>query len=95
MSFSKIHSKLLPKMGQFAGHALPLRFCKFNTNDVVINTRKPDFSTVFDVSHMGVFESNVYDIEANKVLESVLNIDLSKIKANKAKLSVILDSNEF
>ena len=54
MSFSKIHSRFLPKMGSFDVFNLHLRFGKFNSKDVVLNTRKPGFTTVFDVSHMGV-----------------------------------------
>ena len=41
-----------PLLGNFGDYILPLTFKKYNTKDVVINARKPDFSTIFDVSHM-------------------------------------------
>ena len=45
MSFSKIHSRLLPKMKiVLVGFNLPLRFGKFNSKDVVVNTRKPGYT---------------------------------------------------
>jgi aminomethyltransferase len=98
MPLSKIHSRLLPKMGKFAGYDLPLRFSKFNIRDVVVNTRKPGFTTVFDVSHMGVYETNINDniFDYNLIkynLNKLLNIDLNNLNSNKAKLTVILDEN--
>ena len=82
-------TKLLPKMGQFGKYVLPMTFSKFNTKDVVLNTRKPRYCTVFDVSHMGVFESF---INQNISLENMLNKNVSKIIENKSALSVILDN---
>ena len=82
MSFSKIHSRLLPKMGEFAGLSLPLRFGKFNSKDVILNTRKPGFTTVFDVSHMGVYESKNLDNLIGKKLEKLLYIDIDKLTNN-------------
>ena len=93
MSLSRIHSRLLPKMGKYVGIELPLTFSKFNSRDVVINTRKPKFTTVFDVSHMGIYETNI-DIQPTKYnLEKLLHLDLDKLKSNKGKLSIILDDN--
>jgi aminomethyltransferase len=94
MSFSKIHSRLLPKMGNFAGHNLPLRFGKFNSKDVVINTRKPGYTTVFDVSHMGIYESLNLSSFIGKKLEGLLYIDIDKLRENKAKLAVLMNDGD-
>ena len=93
MSFSKIHSRLLPKMGEFAGYSLPLRFGKFNSKDVVVNTRKPGFTTVFDVSHMGVYESSNTRSYISSKLEKLLYIDIDKLTNNKAKLAVLINND--
>jgi len=92
MALSRIHSRLLPKMGKYAGIDLPLTFSKFNIKDVVINTRRPDFTTVFDVSHMGVYEANIQNNISEK-LEKLLKTDVRGLKPNKAKLAVILNEN--
>ena len=93
MSFSKIHSRLLPKMGEFAGYSLPLRFGKFNSRDVIKNTRTPGFTTVFDVSHMGVYESSNTRSYISSKLEKLLYIDIDKLTSNKAKLAVLTNNN--
>ena len=93
MSFSKIHSRLLPKMGSFAGFNLPLRFGKFNSKDVVVNTRKPGYTTVFDVSHMGVYETQDLSNFIGKKLENLLYIDIDKLTSNKAKLATLINSD--
>ena len=93
MSFSKIHSRLLPKMGSFAGYNLPLRFGKFNSKDVVINTRKPGYTTVFDVSHMGVYETQDLSNLMGEKLENLLYIDTNKLTCNKAKLAILINSD--
>lgn len=80
--------KLLPKMGQYGNFYLPMTFSKFNTKDVVLNTRKPGYCTVFDVSHMGIFESF---INQNISLEKLLHKNLTKLNENKSSLSVILN----
>ena len=90
MSLSRIHSRLLPKIGKYAGHEMPLTFSKFNTRDVVKNTRRPDFTTVFDVSHMGVYETKLNE-NSQKKIEKLLHIDLNKLYKNKAKLTVVIN----
>ena len=93
MSLSRIHQRLLPKMGKFAGIELPLTFQKFNTNNVVTNTRRTGFTTVFDVSHMGLYESQI-NFSQNK-LEKLLHLDFNKLKKNKSKLAVLIDNEGF
>lgn len=91
-SLSRLYKLLSPKMGQYGNHMLPMSFSKYNTRDVVIKTRMPKYCTIFDVSHMGVFETSI-TMETNYYLEKLLKINVSKIKENKSKLSVILDKN--
>ena len=91
MALSQIHKRLLPKMGSFAGFNLPLRFGKFNSKDVVLNTRKPGFTTVFDVSHMGVYETSNISALLGRKLEDLLYIDINKLTENKSKLAVLLN----
>jgi aminomethyltransferase len=93
MSLSKIHQRLLPKMGKFAGFELPLTFQKFNTNNVVTNTRRPGFTTVFDVSHMGIYESQINFSQSK--LEELLHLDLNKLKKNKSKLAVLINDKGY
>ena len=90
MSLSRIHARLLPKMGKYAGFDLPLSFSKFNVKDVVEKTRKPNFTTVFDVSHMGVYETIIEDNVTYK-LSNLLKTNLKNLKNNQAKLTVILN----
>ena len=90
MALSKIHSKLLPRMGKYAGHELPMTFNKFKTAEVVVNTRKPDFTTVFDVSHMHIYEGSINNLPE---LNIFLNLDLTKLKTNAAKLAVVLNNS--
>jgi aminomethyltransferase len=92
MSLNKMYTNLGPKMGQFGKFALPMTFSKFKTRDVVINTRKPDHTTIFDVSHMGVYESFNYSTNSLKI-DELLNIKSKKISNNKSKLSVILNKD--
>lgn len=83
MSIHSLYSKLSPKMGTFGKYTLPLTFSKYNTKDTVINTRKPGYCTIFDVSHMGIFETN------NKnVIENSFHINVNK---NKSKLTCIIN----
>lgn len=83
-------SRLLPKMGQFGKFTLPMTYSKFKTRDIVINTRLPNNTTVFDVSHMGIYESFNYSPNSLKI-DKLLNIKCKKINTNKSKLSVILN----
>lgn len=85
MSLSKLYSKLQPKMGQYGEYYLPMTFNKYRTKDVVINTRSPGFATVFDVSHMGVFET--FD---RGLLEKKFMVNLSKLN-NKSKLCGLIN----
>jgi len=87
MNYAKLYSKLLPKMGQYGNFTLPMTFQKFKTSDVVRNTRKPGNCTIFDVSHMGVFETR----NTNR-LNNLLYLNLGKLKNNKGRLAVILEN---
>jgi aminomethyltransferase len=89
MSLARIYSRLSPKMGPYGEYFLPMTFSKFRTKDVVLNTRKPGFATVFDVSHMGIFET--YN---KKILEDTFLVNLNKLK-NKSKLCGLLDSRGY
>jgi len=83
MSLHSLYSKLAPKMGAFGKYTLPLTFSKYNTKDTVINTRKPGYCTVFDVSHMGIFETN-----KKKLIEKIFHINVHK---NKSKLTGLIN----
>ena len=89
MSLARIYSRLSPKMGPYGEYFLPMTFSKFRTKDVVLNTRKPGFANVFDVSHMGIFET--YN---KKILEDTFLVNLNKLK-NKSKLCGLLDSRGY
>jgi aminomethyltransferase len=91
MSLNKMYTNLGPKMGQFGKFTLPMTFSKFKTRDVVINTRKPDHTTIFDVSHMSVYESLKCPTTSLKI-DELLHIKSKKIINNKSKLSVILNN---
>ena len=56
-----------------------MTFSKYRTKDVVINTRIPGFA-VFDVSHMGIFET--YN---KNIIEEKFKVNLKNFK-NKSKL---------
>ena len=86
MNYSRVYSKLLPKMGQYGTFTLPMTFQKFRSSDVVRHTRKPGNCTIFDVSHMGVFETR----NTNR-LNDLLHLNLGKLKNNKGRLAVILE----
>jgi aminomethyltransferase len=92
MTISKFYTFLKPKMGSYGKFVLPLSYNDYSTKDVVINTRKSGFTTVFDVSHMGIFETLINHNSIND-LSKLLNIDLNKLRTNKSKLSVIIDKN--
>jgi len=83
MSLKSLYSKLGPKMGTFGKYTLPLTFSHYNTKDTVINTRKPGYCTVFDVSHMGIFETN-----KKKLIENMFHINVNK---NKSKLTCLIN----
>lgn len=85
MYITKLYSRLGPKMGAFGKYTLPLTFSKFNTKDVVINTRKPKYSTIFDVSHMGIFETR-----NKQIIKDVFPVNLGR---NKSKLTILTDNN--
>ena len=85
MVLSNLYSRLGPKMGEFGKYILPMTFQKFKTKDVVINTRKPGFCSIFDVSHMGIFETQNRDFLENKFM-----VNLSK--PNHSKLAAVLNA---
>ena len=85
-------NSLLPKMGQFGKFTLPMTFSKFKTRDVVLNTRKPNHTTIFDVSHMGVYES-FNNVVTSLRINELLRIKSEKISNNKSKLGVILNND--
>ena len=76
----------MPKMGRYGNLVLPMTFKKFKTSDIILNTRKPGSCTIFDVSHMGVFETRNVDY-----LNKLLHLDLKKLKNNQSKLAVLLE----
>lgn len=83
------YSRLIPKMGSYGKFELPLTFQRFNTKEVVKNARKPNFSTIFDVSHMNIFETNIKNSYKLNNLFYFKNL-----KKNKSRLSVLLDKNK-
>jgi aminomethyltransferase len=85
MHLSSLYSKLGPKLGNFGKYTLPLTFSKFNTKDTVINTRKPGYCTIFDVSHMGIFETT-----HKNIIQDTFSMNLSK---NRSKLGVLLNKH--
>jgi aminomethyltransferase len=86
MFIPKLYNRLSPKMGQFGKYMLPLTFDKFKTRDVVTKTRKPGFASIFDVSHMGIFETVRQDL-----IEKHFLVNLKKYN-NRSKLSAVLDN---
>ena len=86
MVLSNLYSRLGPKMGEFGKYILPMTFQKFKTKDVVINTRKPGFCSIFDVSHMGIFET-----QNRQFLEDKFMVNLSK--PNHSKLAAVLNGH--
>ena len=92
MTINKFYTFLKPKMGSYGKYVLPLSYDTYKTKDVVINTRRNGFTTIFDVSHMGIFETLINHNSIND-LSKLLNIDLNKLRTNKSKLSVIIDKN--
>lgn len=87
MSFQKFFNILGPRMGEFGKFSLPLTFGRYPTRNVVVNTRFTGYATVFDVSHMGIFETR-----NKEKLENLLSLNLDKLKENRSRLSVILDN---
>ena len=86
MFIQKLYQRLSPKMGQYGNFWLPLTFNKFKTKDVVTKTRQPGFATIFDVSHMGIFETRRADLIRTNFLVNLENYD------NKSKLSAVVNS---
>ena len=89
MSLLKMYSRLSPKMGKFGNFMLPMTFQKYRTKDVVINTRKPNYCSIFDVSHMGIFETKRRDL-----IEKHFLVNLEKYN-NKSKLAVVLNTKGY
>lgn len=79
-----------PKFGKFYSKILPLTYQKFNTKDVIINSRKKGYTTIFDVSQMNYIEVPKNNTISKK-LEFLFPIDLKNLNLNKSKLSVVLD----
>ena len=79
-----------PKFGKFYSKTLPLTYQKFNTKDVIINSRKKGYTTIFDVSQMNYIEVPKNNSISNK-LEFLFPIDLKKLTLNKSQLNVLLD----
>lgn len=90
MTIRKLYSILNPKMGQYGKYILPLSYANYNVKDVVINTRKQDYTTVFDVSHMGLFETPINQNTTN-YLSNILNNNLNTLNNNKSRLAVLLN----
>lgn len=79
-----------PKFGKFYSKTLPLTYQKFNTKDVIINSRKKGYTTIFDVSQMNYIEVPKNN-SISKKLEFLFPIDLKKLTLNKSQLNVLLD----
>ena len=88
MFIPKLYQRLSPKMGQYGNFILPLTFNKFKTKEVVIKTRQPGFATIFDASHMGIFETRRADL-----IEQHFLVNLEKYN-NKSKLSAVLNKDK-
>lgn len=88
MFIPKLYQRLSPKMGQYGNFMLPLTFNKFKTKEVVIKTRQPGFATIFDASHMGIFETVRRDL-----IEQHFLVNLEKYN-NKSKLSAVLNQDK-
>jgi aminomethyltransferase len=86
MFIPKLYTRLSPKMGPFGKYMLPLTFDKFKTRDVVIKTREPGFASIFDVSHMGIFETRRRDL-----IEKNFLVNLEKYN-NRSKLAAVLNN---
>lgn len=89
MFISKLYSRLSPKMGQFGKYILPMTFNNFKTKDVVMKTRQPGFISIFDVSHMGIFETQRRDL-----IEKHFLVNLEKYN-NRAKLATVLNEEGY
>ena len=89
MFISKLYSRLSPKMGQFGKYILPMTFNNFKTKDVVMKTRQPGFISIFDVSHMGIFETQRRDL-----IEKHFLVNLEKYN-NRAKLTTVLNEKGY
>ena len=89
MSHLKLYSRLVPKMGAFGNYVLPMTFQKYRTKDVVINTRKPNYCSIFDASHMGIFETTRRDL-----IEKHFLVNLEKYN-NRSKLAVLLNDKGY
>jgi len=76
-------------MGQFGNYILPMTFNKFKTKDVVIKTRQPGSISIFDVSHMGIFETQRRDL-----IEKHFLVNLEKYN-NRAKLATVLNEKGY
>ena len=85
MLLHNLYTKLGPKMGTFGRYTMPMTFSKYKIKDVVINTRKPGYCSVFDVSHMGILET--------KTMDNINNILPLNLSNNRSKLTVMLDNN--
>lgn len=86
----KILNQLKPKLGKFYSKTLPLTYQIYNTKDVIINSRKKNNITIFDVSQMNYIELPKNNTISKK-LELLFPIDLNKLPINKSQLNVCLD----
>ena len=102
-----LQTYMKPLIGNFGEYVLPLTFQKYNIKDVVLNTRIPKYATVFDVSHMGLFELYITNKDRKIVplddssnylsymLEKLFPLTLTNLKSNKSRLSVILNNKSY
>ena len=88
----KLFDKFLPKIGQFYSKKLPLSYSKFKTKDIIINCRKKDMTTLFDVSQMNYLQISKQNNNVIKKLEYLFPINLEKLKPNKGELTVMLNN---
>ena len=74
--------------GKFGNYELVLKFKDYNTKDVTMNTRKKNHCTIFDISHVRVF--NLLNPNLNK-LERIFPINTTSLINNRSALSVVLN----
>lgn len=86
----KILNRLLPIFGKFHSKELIMTYKKYPTKDVILNARKENSATIFDVSHMNYLQIKKNELNI-KNLEYLFPVNLSGLKNNKSVLSVVLD----
>ena len=94
-----IQNKVTPVMGNYGNYSLPFTFKKYPTPKTVIHTRKKNYATVFDVSHMvyatipnqSQFKFSDVNNPYFKQLERLFPVNMNQLKTNLSLLSVSLN----